>query len=120
MNEVKLVSVTCLNDKYTYKTIKPAALSLQQASAQFLILMFFIHFFLLIQSVLICCCNHTAKVKVSLLLGDEKFCFQIASLLLCFSAVVYAKAGGEEKPGLEDPQERGREACVFCGTNTKT
>lgn len=84
VNEVRLVSVTCLNDKYTYKT---TALSLQQASAQFSILMFFIHFFLLIQSVLICYCNHTAKVSV---LTPRRWKTLFPD---CFSAAVFQCCG---------------------------
>lgn len=64
--KVRLVSVTCLNDKYICKTDKYLIMfSLHQSSALFLILTyFFLHLFLFLQCLFFCYCNHTAKISM--------------------------------------------------------
>lgn len=97
-NKARLGPVTCLTNtsaKHKYLTM----FSLHQGSALFWILTYFF-LFLFLWCLLSCCCNHAAKTSVRSAGGWKPLSQTRHSLPLCFSAVVYAKAGGEEQPGL--------------------
>lgn len=76
----------------------------------------FLLLFLFLWYLLSCYCSHAAKTSVCSA-GGWKPLFQTRHALpLCFSAVVYARAGGEEKPGLEALEGR---VCSFLQYTSK-
>lgn len=106
-NKARLRSVTCLPNTSARNMFDHALTA--PDSALFLVLTYFLFPFLVLWCLLSCYCNPAAKTSLCSA-GEWKPLFQTSHALpLCFSAVVYAKAGGE-KPGLEALEGR---VCSF-------